>query len=524
MVRLSTTQPASVGSGLRPQTGISGVVVKIILLGLVNAFGLFMVSQFFLVNQVGLAGVAILGLVVINVIYWRRGGLAAKYLTPGLVFLLVFQVFVIIYTVIISFTNSGTGHNVSKDSAIESIINNSIVRVEDSPTYDVRVLEQGGNLFLLATSPDGDFFLGGQDEPLKSVVPSKTASGIATEVTGYNTLKLAQIFAVQEKLAELTVPLDDNPADGYLRSADGSTAFVFSANLVYDASNDTFVDPSTGNTFVDDGKGNFVDANGEELQPGWNTAIGFANYAKALGSSAQYELLGVFVWTLTYAVSSVALTFGLGLFLAITINGLRGTRFYRSLLILPYAFPVFLSGLIWSGLLNETFGFVNQVLLGGATVPWLQDPILAKISVILVSVWFGFPYFFLVCTGALQSVPPELAEAARVDGAKPSQVFSKITLPLVLVATSPLLVAGFAFSFNDFNTIFVLTGGGPINIDSSINAGATDILITLVYKQAFVNTTVDYGLASAFAVIIFLVITIMSIFLFRRTRSLEEVY
>jgi arabinogalactan oligomer/maltooligosaccharide transport system permease protein len=164
------------------------------------------------------------------------------------------------------------------------------------------------------------------------------------------------------------------------------------------------------------------------------------------------------------------------------------------------------------------------VLLGGATVPWLQDPILAKISVILVSVWFGFPYFFLVCTGALQSVPPELAEAARVDGAKPIQVFSRITLPLVLVATSPLLVAGFAFSFNDFNTIFVLTGGGPINLDSSISAGATDILITLVYKQAFVNKTVDYGLASAFAVIIFLVITIMSIFLFRRSRKLEDVY
>jgi arabinogalactan oligomer/maltooligosaccharide transport system permease protein len=98
------------------------------------------------------------------------------------------------------------------------------------------------------------------------------------------------------------------------------------------------------------------------------------------------------------------------------------------------------------------------------------------------------------------------------------------TLPLVLVATSPLLVAGFAFSFNDFNTIFVLTSGGPINVDSSISAGATDILITLVYKQAFVSDTVDFGLASAFAVIIFLVITIMSVFLFRRTRALEEVY
>ena len=498
--------------------------MKIILIGLVNAFGLFMVSQFFLVDQVGLAAIAILGLVIINVIYWRRGWLPAKYLTPGLVFLLVFQVFVIIYTVIISFTNSGSGHNVTKDSAIESIINNSIVRLEGSPTYNVRVLEQGGNLFLLATSPDGEFLLGGNDQPLEPVVPSNIVSGIATEIDGYNTLELAQLFAVQEQLAELTVPLDENPANGYLRSANGSSAFIFAQNLLFDASTNTLVHASTGETFVDNGEGNFVDANGEKLQPGWSTVIGFDNYSKVFGEAAQFELLGVFLWTLTYALASVALTFGLGLFLAITINGLRGTRIYRSLLILPYAFPVFLSGLIWSGLLNETFGYVNQVLLGGAEVPWLQDPILAKISVILVSVWFGFPYFFLVCLGALQSVPTELAEAARVDGAKPFQVFSQITLPLVLVATSPLLVAGFAFSFNDFNTIFVLTGGGPINVDSSISAGATDILITLVYKQAFVNSTVDYGLASAFAVIIFLVITIMSIFLFRRTRALEEVY
>lgn len=524
MLRLLTPKPASAGSEFRPKVSIFGLIAKIILIALVNAFGLFMVSQFFLVNQVGLAVFAILGLVIINVIYWRRKGLPAKYLTPGLVFLLAFQVFVIIYTVIISFTNSGTGHNVSKESAIESIINNSIVRLEGSPTYNVRVLEQGGNLFLLATSPDGEFLLGGNNQPLESVVPSNIVSGIATEVDGYSTLELAQLFAVQEQLAELTVPLDEDPAKGYLRSANGSSAFIFVQNLLFDASTNTLVHASTGETFVDNGEGNFVDANGEQLQPGWSTTVGFANYSKVFGAAAQFELLGVFVWTLSYAVASVALTFGLGLFLAITINGLRGTRIYRSLLILPYAFPVFLSGLIWSGLLNETFGYVNQVLLGGAEVPWLQDPILAKISVILVSVWFGFPYFFLVCLGALQSVPTELAEAARVDGAKPFQVFSQITLPLVLVATSPLLVAGFAFSFNDFNTIFVLTSGGPINVDSSISAGATDILITLVYKQAFVSDTVDFGLASAFAVIIFLVITIMSVFLFRRTRALEEVY
>jgi len=500
-----------------------GAVVKIVLMALVNAFGLYLALRFAAIDQGVLAVVAAIGLVAINVVYWRRGGLPGKYLTPGLVFLLIFQVFVILYTIAISFTNAGTGHNVSKASAIESITNNSIVRVEDSPTYNVRVLEQGGQLFLLATDPDGEFLLGGNDRPL-APVDVTSAGGAAPQVEGYATLELAQIFAFQEELAALTVPVSDDPADGYLRSANGSTAYVFESTLIYDAQTDSFVDPRTGTVFTDNGEGNFASASGEELDPGWSTFVGFDNYAEVFGASAQLELLGVFAWTVTFATFSVLMTFGLGLFVAVILNGLRGTRVYRSMLILPYAFPVFLSGLIWSGLLNESFGYINQVLLGGASIPWLQDPILAKICVILVSVWFGFPYFFLVCTGALQSIPPELSEAARVDGASPIQVFRRITLPLVLVATSPLLVAGFAFSFNDFNSIFALTGGGPSNLNSSIDAGATDILITLVYKQAFVGDTVDYGLASAFSVIIFLLVSAMAIFLFRRTRSLEEVY
>lgn len=500
-----------------------GAVVKIVLMALVNAFGLYLAFQFVSIDQGGLAVVAGIGLLAINVVYWRRGGLAAKYVTPGLVFLLVFQVFVILYTVAISFTNAGSGHNVSKDSAIEAITNNSIVRVEDSPGYDVRVLEQNGQLFLLATDPGGEFLLGGNDRPLAQVEASVVGGG-APEVEGYATLELARIFAFQEELAALTVPVSDNPEDGYLRSANGSTAFVFESTLIYDPQTDTFLEPSTGRVFEDNGEGNFVSTDGIDLNPGWSTFVGFDNFANAFGASAQLELLGVFAWTVAFASLSVLLSFGLGLVVAIIITGLRGTRIYRSILILPYAFPVFLAGLIWSGLLNESFGFINQVLLGGASVPWLQDPILAKVSVILVSVWFGFPYFFLVCTGALQSIPSELSEAARVDGASPLKVFRSITLPLVLVATSPLLVAGFAFSFNDFNSIFALTAGGPTNLNSSIDAGATDILITLVYKQAFVSQTVDYGLASAFAVIIFMVITAISIFLFRRTRSLEDVY
>ena len=221
----------------------------------------------------------------------------------------------------------------------------------------------------------------------------------------------------------------------------------------------------------------------------------------------------------------MAATFSLGLFLAIVFNkpNMRGKKVYRLIMILPYAFPGFLSGLVWLGLFNEDFGYINQVLFGGAAIPWLNDPWLAKFSVLLVNLWLGFPYMFLICTGALQSIPEELTEAATVDGAQPWAVFRLIKFPLLLVSVAPLLISSFAFNFNNFNIIYMLTGGGPRDVTAGVDAGATDILITLVYKVAFgEGTGRDYGLASAFAILIFFIVATVSIISFRQTKALEE--
>jgi ABC-type sugar transport system permease subunit len=132
------------------------------------------------------------------------------------------------------------------------------------------------------------------------------------------------------------------------------------------------------------------------------------------------------------------------------------------------------------------------------------------------------PYFFLVSLGALQSIPNELVEAARVDGAGPFQVFRKITLPLLLVAVTPLLIASFAFNFNDFGKIYLLTGGGPPSEDQGV-AGATDILISYTYKLAFeAGKGTDYGLAAALSIVIFFIVASISVVTFWRSRSLEE--
>jgi arabinogalactan oligomer/maltooligosaccharide transport system permease protein len=190
-------------------------------------------------------------------------------------------------------------------------------------------------------------------------------------------------------------------------------------------------------------------------------------------------------------------------------------------LIIPYAVPAFLSLLVWQGLLNDDFGVVNRVF--HTSVPWLFDPNWARVSVILVSVWLTVPYFFLVSLGALQSIPTELVEAAKVDGGAAWQVFRKVTLPLLLVAVAPLMIASFAFNFNNFGNIYLLTGGGPALRDSPV-AGATDILISYTYKIAFAaGKGQDYGLASAIAILIFIIVATISAISFSRTKALENI-
>jgi arabinogalactan oligomer/maltooligosaccharide transport system permease protein len=465
---------------------------------------------------------------VINWIYLRKGGLPAKYLAPGVLFLLVFQVFVVMFSGYIAFTNYGDGHNSTKDDAIAAIQLTAQKRVPDSPAYKAAVLTKDNSFYLLFTDPQGKVSLGNTETPLAEAPGAgKDSTGKANALAGYRTLNFQEIVANQQSILDITVPVSANPADGTLRTADGSNAYEFKPSLKYDAAADTFTDTASGAVYRDNGKGAFAADNGETLSTGWKIDVGMENFARAFTDpSLRGPLLGVILWTFTFALASVALTFALGLFLAITFNreDLRGKKVYRILMILPYAFPAFLTGLVWSGILNPEFGWLNQNLFGGASIGWLTDPFLAKISVLVVNLWLGFPYMFLVCTGALQSLPSELDEAARMDGAGPWRVFRSIKLPLLLVSIAPLLISSFAFNFNNFNVIFMLTGGGPRFEDTNRDIGATDILITLVYKVAFgQGTGRDYGLASALAIIIFIIVATVSAISFKQTKALEDV-
>lgn len=375
------------------------------------------------------------------------------------------------------------------------------------------------------TDPDGDALVGGADRPLEPADDAQFSGDRAISLPGYTALNFAQIVANQSAITALAVPFSDDPNDGTLQTRDGSVAYQYTSTLAWDATAGTMTNTETGVVYKDNGNGSFESDDGQTLATGWQVWVGLDNFVRAFTTeSIRGPFIAVTIWTFAFAILSVATTFALGLFLAIVFNDprMKSKKYYRVVMILPYAFPAFLSALVWAGMFNQDFGFINQTLLGGASIPWLQDPFLAKVSILIVNLWLGYPYMFLVTTGAIQSIPEDIQEAGKVDGAGVWQIFRYIKFPLLLVAVAPLLISSFAFNFNNFNLIYMLTGGGPRIPDASINVGHSDILISMVYKVAFVGAERDYGLASAFSIIIFVLVAVISYLSFRQTKVLEE--
>ena len=497
---------------------------KIVALGLIDAMAVYACLVLFTSGSWLIGTLVAVGTAIVNWIYLRRGGLPAKYLTPGLIFLLIFQIFVVLYSGYIAFTNYGTGHNSTKEDAVDALMLQNTERVPDSPSFPLTVVESFGELSFLVTSPDGQALLGGDERPLE-VVDATFEGNRAVSVDGYDTLGFASVIENQSAIASMAVPISDDPNEGFLKTQDATTAFQYTSRYVYDESADAMLDTQTGTVYSDVGTGAFTAPDGTELLPGWQIIVGFDNFVRAFTeSSIRGPLISVTIWTFVFAILSVVTTFVLGLFLAIVFNDprMKSKKYYRVIMILPYAFPGFLSALVWAGMLNQEFGFVNVVLFGGAEIPWLTNEWLAKFSILFVNLWLGFPYMFLVTTGALQSIPDELQEAAQMDGASVFQAFRLIKFPLLLVSVAPLLISSFAFNFNNFNLIYMLTGGGPRDVTAGVNVGATDILISMVYKVAFIGANRDYGLASAFSIIIFILVGTISVIAVRRTRALEE--
>ena len=257
--------------------------------------------------------------------------------------------------------------------------------------------------------------------------------------------------------------------------------------------------------------------------------VGLDNFVTMFGGKATWTsaFTRVAVWTLIWGVLATATCYIGGLIMAVILNEskIRFKGVFRSIFILPYAVPAVLSMLVWKNLLNGSFGIVNRTLMEigiiSQPVPWLSDVWLCRLVCVLVNLWAGFSYFMLLIMGNMTAISQDIYEAAKIDGATPFYTFRKITLPLVLFQTAPLIIMSFTHNINNFGAIFFLTGGLPKVADSTLtSAGGTDILVTWIYNLTV--TLMKYNYASVLAVIIFLVMAPFAIISFRNTKSFKE--
>ncbi len=466
---------------------------------------------------------------------------------PGLIFMFAFMVVPIVYTVYISLTNWETGNVLQKDQVIENLESRSYVDPNDpGELYDLEVFRDGEEIRFLLIGSEGQQLYGEPRsrsaealsefavDPEELGVVDNDGDGVPEMVGTFTRMERRDVFALASTLDFGDQVLDVEAGQVEITGLSQGRVVLAAQRYVFDDETGVLTDTVAGQECRPgtdlQTTGNFVCDDGSVLDPGWVTVTGFNHYSDVLtNETIRDPFVGVFVWNMVFALGTVVFAFGFGLILALVLQHerVRGRIFYRSLYILPYAIPGLLSMLIWQGLLNEQFGAVNDMLavFGIERVPWLTNGNWAKVALLIVNTWLTFPYMFLIATGALQSIPAELQEAARVDGANGWQVFWKITFPLLMVSLAPLLIGSFAFAFNNFVLVFVLTNGGPPILDAAVPVGSTDILITFTYDIALAGGVGNrFALAASFSIFIFLIVLVIASISFRFTRRLEEIY
>lgn len=257
----------------------------------------------------------------------------------------------------------------------------------------------------------------------------------------------------------------------------------------------------------------------------FNTLLGWTSGDKTY-SAAFGEVL---TWTLIWAFFATFTNYFLGMLVAMLINkkGIKLKKLWRTVLVMTIAIPQFISLLYVSKMFAKN-GLLNLTLmdLGWITkpIPFWEDPTLARITVILINIWIGIPYLMLITTGILMNIPADLYESARIDGANAWQQYSKITLPYMLFVTGPYLLTSFTGNMNNFNVIYLLTGGAPTNpqlSSASGTVGSTDLLITWLFKIT-TGAEAKYYLASVIGIMVFVVVALISLVVYNVMPSIKN--
>lgn len=435
---------------------------------------------------------------------------AWRYVYPGIMGMTIFILFPLVATIAIAFTNYSGSNQLAFDRAVSVLTEQ---RYFAGDKYDFKLYPQADGQYKIALTNSATA------QTFVSENIALNAKDVAVTEQAAPESEVAPLKVITQNRAALQAMKVILPNNNELTMSSLRQFSEQKARYSFDAESKLLTNNENGKTYrANDDIGFFqaVNASGEwlseTLEPGYTVTTGFHNFVKIFTDEGiQKPFIQIFIWTVVFSLLTVVFTVILGMILACLVQweALKGRAVYRLLLILPYAVPSFISILIFKGLFNQSFGEINMILnhLFGISPEWFNDPFLAKVMILIVNTWLGYPYMMILCMGLLKAIPADLYEASAMDGASTWQNFSKITFPLLLKPLTPLMIASFAFNFNNFVLIQLLTNGRPDMIGTTTPAGYTDLLVSYTYRIAFEGGgSQDFGLAAAIATIIFLLV------------------
>ncbi len=257
--------------------------------------------------------------------------------------------------------------------------------------------------------------------------------------------------------------------------------------------------------------------------------VGLANFKLMFsfsggGTGFALVFLRILVWTFVWAFFATFTNYFLGLVIALLIHkkGIRLKALWRTLFVVAIAVPQFVTLLLMQKILDGD-GILNTIL--GTRILWLTDQrylsLLPRVMIILVNIWIGVPHTLLMCSGILMNIPADYYEAAKIDGAGAVRIFFDITLPYMMHITAPYLITQFVGNINNFNVIWLLTGGGPVDnvhYGGGTQAQSTDLLVTWLYRLT-TDQNPKYNVASVIGIVIFVISAVLSLITYNRTSA-----
>lgn len=469
---------------------------------------------------------AILTLVLLSVglaIFAQRRASAWRYVYPGLAGMGLFVLFPLACTIAIAFTNYSSTNQLTFERAQQVLMDR---QYQAGNSYNFALYPQQDKWILALTAADNSLLV---SPPFSFDTKSEqtlTLKKSATPPAG----ERAMLRVVTQNRQALSLITAEMP-DGSKVRMSSLRQFSGTQPLYTLGENGSLTDKQSGVVWWPNDASGFYQTKDaaqqwttEKLSPGYTVTVGWKNFLRVMTDEGiKKPFMAIFVWTVVFSAVTVLLTVAVGMVLACLMQweALKGRAVYRLLLILPYAVPAFISILIFKGLFNQSFGEINVMLhnLFGLKPAWFSDPTLARSMLIIVNTWLGYPYMMILCMGLLKAIPDDLYEASAMDGATPMQNFFRITLPLLIKPLTPLMIASFAFNFNNFVLIQLLTNGGPDRLGTTTPAGYTDLLVSYTWRIAFEGGGgQDFGLAAAIATLIFLLVGALAILNLKATR------